>query len=153
MEDLNKTCAVTGHRELQEDFNKETTKKIIEEVILKGYNNFLVGMALGFDTVCFNILRKLKEKHKIKITAVVPCGEQDKYFNLKQKKKYREMLETADEVITLHEKFSFGCMQERNRYLVDNASLLIAYLKKKGGGTFYTVSYAEKQGKEIIMIK
>ena len=30
-------------------------------LIKKGYNRFLVGMAIGFDTLCFNILEKLRE--------------------------------------------------------------------------------------------
>ena len=41
-------------------------------------------------------------------------------------------------------------MFERDRYLVDNSDLLVCFLRKNRGGTFYTVNYARKKGKKII---
>ena len=41
-------------------------------------------------------------------------------------------------------------MHERNRYLVDNSGLCLCYLVKRGGGTYYTVQYAKKQGLPVI---
>ena len=46
-----------------------------------------------------------------------------------------------------------GCFHIRNRYLVDNCDLLIAIFNGEGkGGTAYTVNYAMKQGKEIVIL-
>jgi len=43
-------------------------------------------------------------------------------------------------------------MQKRNRNLVDNSGVCIAYLTENRGGTFYTVNYAAKLNREIINI-
>ena len=51
----------------------------------------------------------------------------------------------ADEIIVLSEEYTPYCMLKRNRFIVDNSSVLLAYLKEEKGGTKYTVDYAEKK--------
>ena len=109
-------------------------------------------MANGFDRVCADALLKIKNEKNIEIIGCVPCKEQDKYFNKKQKEEYKYLLENLDDVIILGEEYYNGCMQVRNRYMVDNSSLVIAYSKTDFGGTYYTVKYAEKQKKEIVYV-
>lgn len=41
-------------------------------------------------------------------------------------------------------------MFKRNRHLVDNSSVCVAYLTANSGGTAYTVNYAESKGLKII---
>lgn len=149
--DLFTTCCFTGHRVLKKDFNVENLEKVIEKVIKNGYKTFLVGMAVGFDTVVFETLLKYK-KQNIDIIACVPCKNQNKYFTKKQNEKYNELLLSADKVVYISDEYYDGCMQKRNRYMVDNSSILIAYLYSNMGGTKYTVNYAEKNGKTIIYI-
>jgi hypothetical protein len=36
-------------------------------------------------------------------------------------------------------------MQKRDKYMADNADILIAYLKKPTGGTAFTVNYFTKK--------
>ena len=43
-------------------------------------------------------------------------------------------------------------MFERNRRMVDNCDVLLAYLENERGGTFYTVNYAKKKGKRIVFL-
>ena len=45
-----------------------------------------------------------------------------------------------------------GCMHARNRYMIDNSSLCIAYMTKHTGGTAYTVEYAQENNKKIFNI-
>ena len=58
----------------------------------------------------------------------------------------------ADKVIYVSETYYNGCMLVRNRRLVDNSSVCVAYLTHAGGGTAYTVRYAEKSGVPVISI-
>ena len=44
-------------------------------------------------------------------------------------------------------------MIERNRYMVNNSSLMIALFSGQSGGTKSTIDYAKQQGIEIIIIK
>lgn len=43
-------------------------------------------------------------------------------------------------------------MFKRNRHLVDNSSICIAYLTEETGGTAYTVKYANQKGVRVINI-
>ena len=44
-------------------------------------------------------------------------------------------------------------MQQRNKYMIDNSSVLIALFNGKAGGTKQTVDYAKQQGLEILTIE
>ena len=43
-----------------------------------------------------------------------------------------------------------SCMQRRDRYMVDHASLLIAAFDGSAGGTRYTVEYAMRRGLDVV---
>lgn len=152
IEDKKITCSFSGHRILPKEFNTEELKKAVDNAIKDGFSQFLVGMAIGFDTLCVKELIKIKEKSDIKIVACVPCLDQAEYFNSKQKKEYFSLLKKADEVICLNENYFDGCMQQRNEFMVDNSSRLICYLKAGYGGTYSTVKYAVEKGLDIIYI-
>ena len=60
-----KALAVTGHRILTENFDIQELYDTLEKFINKEFDTFLIGMAIGFDAVCFNTLEKLKEKYSL----------------------------------------------------------------------------------------
>ena len=148
-----RTVAITGHRVLYDDFNKDKLKELLTKFVDKGFNTFLVGMALGFDTVCFQTLEEIKKQSEVKIIACIPCLKQDYKFTVKQKQEYDRMLSVADEKIVLSEEYTSTCMQKRNKFMVDNASGVLAYLKRDFGGTANTVKYAEKVGVPVIIFE
>ncbi len=147
-----RTCAVTGHRILGDGFDAASLKAVLEGLISGGYDTFLVGMALGFDTECFKILEEFRSKVPLKIIACIPCPEQADKFSECQKKEYSRMLSEADGKIIVSPGYTSGCMQKRNRFMVDNASVLVAYRRRDFGGTHGTVKYAEKNGVKVIEI-
>lgn len=147
-----KTCAVTGHRQVTNDLNVKNLTEIFEKLIDGGYQNFLIGMAVGFDTLCFKILENIRKKKDIKIIACIPCEKQDYNFSLEQKEQYRKMLLSADEKVLISKEYTPYCMQKRNRFMVDNASVLIAYLRKEKTGTSSTVNYAKRQDVSVIYV-
>lgn len=146
------TCAVSGHRKTECDLDENKLKKTFELLIEGGYETFLNGMALGFDTICFRILEKLREKNNIKIIACVPCRSQAEKFCAKDKKEYERMLSSADEIRLISGEYTPYCMMKRNMFMVDNSSVLVAYKRREEGGTAKTVKYAEKCGLKIIEI-
>jgi uncharacterized phage-like protein YoqJ len=148
------SIAISGHRFLPKDFDKSLVEKKLRLLIEKNFDVFLVGMAIGFDTVCFQILEKLREEYKnISIIACVPCRDQDALFNKAQKKEYKRMLENADEVVYISEKYTDKCMHERNKFMVDNSSALFYYLNTNYGGTAKTVKYALLKGRPILEVR
>jgi uncharacterized phage-like protein YoqJ len=149
---IEKTCAITGHRFIKEDIDFIELKEVFIDLIKKGIDTYLIGMAVGFDTLCYKILEKLKEDYQIKLVACVPCINQDRNFTPLQKKVYRDMLKKADVTIYVSTEYTPYCMQKRNMFMVDNSSVLVSYLRENKGGTYNTVKYAEKNKKKIIRI-
>ena len=146
------TCCFTGHRVIKKDFDDYRLKEVIDNLIKKGYETFLVGMAIGFDTECFKILLDLKKEYKINLVACIPCESQALNFTKEQKNEYDYLLSCADQKVLISKEYVKGCMLKRNKFMVDNCSGLIAYYKKETGGTASTVRYAIKTNVPIIYI-
>ena len=69
------------------------------------------------------------------------------------KNRYFSILRQADSVIYVSRNYYKDCMLDRNRFMVDHASILLAvYNGEKRGGTAATVNYAKKMKREIIAI-
>ncbi len=147
-----KAVSVTGHRVIREGFDKNKVEQVLLERIKLGYDTFLVGMAIGFDTICFQILEKFRKLFPIKIIACIPCETQAQKFSYSQKREYERMLAVADEKILVSKDYTPYCMQKRNMFMVDNSSLLIAYLRESLGGAKNTIEYAKKQNVSIIYV-
>lgn len=147
-----KRACVTGHRAMRAF--PAGLRETLRSVVLDGYTEFLVGMALGFDQYCCEELLRMKgEFPQIRLVACIPCGDQAARFTRAQKARYDRLCSAADERIVLYPSYVEGCMQERNRYMVDHSDLVVAYLRYAGGGTYYTVKYAVERGKEILYLK
>lgn len=160
------TLCFTGHRtqKLPWRFNeadprcvamKETLYNELLTSINEGYNTFLSGMALGFDILCVEVLLKLKKTYKdIKIIGIIPCKTQDKLWKDEQKKKYKDLLNKIDGVRCIYDDYiGSECMLERNRYMVNHSSKMIALFNGLPGGTKSTIDYAKKQGLNVTIIK
>lgn len=160
------TVCFTGHRSQKLPWRfdernerckamKETLRMEIEDSIRRGYNTFLCGMALGFDMICAETVIDLKKKYdNIKIIGVLPCKMQDIKWQLKDRIRYRCLLKKLDGTRCIYDDYiGAECMLERNRYMVNNSSLMIALFNGLPGGTKSTIDYARKQGLEIRIIK
>ena len=147
-----KNCAFTGHRQLDSRFDRNLLDRVILNLIKSGARNFYCGMAMGFDMIAAEIVLKYRESYPVRLCACVPCGEQSKFFSLKDRVRYEKILCAADEKIVFSPEYVDGCMQERDRFLVDNCDVLVCYLRKTCGGTYYTVNYAKKQNKKLIEV-
>lgn len=146
-----RTCAITGHRILYQQINKDKLKQLFLKVIEDGYDTFLNGMAIGFDAISFNVLEEIRREKDIRIIACIPCLNQSDKFNNSQKIEYERMVLSADESIVLSKKYTTTCMTKRNKFMVDNSDILIAYMSKNFGGTAKTVTYARENDKKIII--
>ena len=150
-----KTCAFTGHRVLGDDFSARKLKKEIKKLILAGVDTFYNGMAMGFDLLAAEKTLELKKRFPhIRLILCIPCYKQERSFSEKDKGRYATIYKKADEKKVLSEFYYRGCMQARNRYMVERADVLIAYCTKADGGTAHTVKCFEKMKpeREIIFI-
>lgn len=144
--------ALTGHRVLGTNFSRGKLEEALRRLIGEGAETFYCGMALGFDSLCCEMLLRLREEFPLKIVACIPCADQASRYSPRAKAKYEALLAACDEKIVLHERYENGCMFERNRCMVDRCDVLLAYLENERGGTYYTVNYAKKRGKRIVFL-
>ena len=151
-----KTVCFTGHRTipmLKKWKIEKKLKETLEALIDNGYCYFGAGGALGFDTIAAQTVLELKKKHpEIKLILVLPCKNQTRGWEEKDLSVYESIIEQADKVVYTQEHYDRGCMLKRNRHLVDNSSVCVAYLTEEKGGTAYTVNYANQKGVKVINI-
>ncbi len=154
MEARNTTVCFTGHRLLSKEELALIDEKlfgILEELYEDGFRHFITGGAIGFDTIAAEAVLKLKEKKgDATLHIAIPCPNQTELWHKKEKEKYFEILEKADSHETICEHYFNGCMQIRNRYMVDNSSALVAFYRGTKGGTGSTYKYASKKLPLII---
>ena len=151
------TAAFTGHR-WYDSSRKHSVRKKIEECVREAYRNgitnFVSGMAIGFDLLAAEVVLSLRhECPAITLTAVLPFREQASRFNELNKCRYYKCLSQADDIVILSNDYTAKCYLERDRFMVEHSSLLIAcYDGRNRGGTFWTVNFAARTGKNVINI-
>lgn len=144
-------CCFTGHRYLPDfDSVRIILNKEIKRLILNGTDYFICGGAYGFDMLAGEIVLSLKQLYDITLELALPCREQSKGWTTAQKGRYNYLLQNADIVNYISEEYYDGCMQKRNRYMVDNSECCVAFLTQMRGGTYYTVKYALENDKKVI---
>ncbi len=147
----NLKCAFTGHRKINitDEFREQFRLEIVR-LIHEGCTEFINGGALGFDMFAAFEIIKLKKQYPIRLKMMLPCKDQAKGWSRQNQMMYDEILFNADETEYISEKYEWDCMHKRNRRMVDECDVVIAFLNKKEGGTYYTVKYAEDNKKKVI---
>ena len=147
------TCCFTGHRIIRAehlDIIHKNLPILIRKLSMSGITNFIAGGAMGFDThAALAVLRERRQNPDISLTLALPCKNQTRNWNRQDIISYEEIRARADEVIYISDEYFNGCMQKRNRFMVDNSSHCIFYLASTRGGTAYTVKYALENGLEL----
>ena len=146
------SCAFTGHRELFADFDRPLLERVVSTLVRRGCTDFYCGMAKGFDLAAAETVLKLKGMYDAELIACIPYAGQAEYFSLSDRERYENILKYCSKKIIFSEKYNRWCMHARDRFMAENCSSLICYLRKNSGGTFYTVNYARRQGVKIIEI-
>ncbi len=148
------TCCFSGHRDVSDEDTgklKIITNSLIRSLVEKGFRTFKVGGALGFDTIAAQSVLKIRsELPDVRLILIAPYKDQAEKWSLKNRKEYERIKSSCDSVIYASSHYFRGCMQKRDRELVNGSDLCVCYLKKDSGGTFYTVRYAKKLGVKII---
>ena len=162
----NKTqsCCFTGHRQEKLPWGadesaagavtlKTTLFETLQAVYHSGIRHFICGMATGCDMYFCEAVIALRSAHpEITLEAAIPWEGQSAGWNATLKKRYNRLTEDCDFHTLVQSQYTPDCMMKRNRYMVDNSSLLIAAYNGSPGGTMNTLLYAMRQGLEIIQL-
>ena len=156
------SCCFTGHRpeKLPWRYNEEDPHCLslkrriadaVEAAYQEGYRHFLCGMALGCDLYfCESVLALRAACPDVTVEAAIPCPEQAGGWPPDQRDRYRRLVEACDYETLVSSRYTSYCMQRRDRYMVDHASLLIAVFDGTPGGTRYTMEYAMSRRLSIV---
>jgi len=155
-------CCFTGLRPQKLNFKENSEKYniimskcekyIVQLIELYSVTNFISGMALGWDSWCAEEILKLKNKYDITLECAVPCKEQEKHWDKADKERYYEILNKADNIVILQNKYSDDCMLKRNHYMINKSLYIIALWDGQKGGTAKTLQYAMKLKRCITII-
>ena len=154
MNERQKTCCFSGHRDIVAAELAPIQERLYSEIrrlVTNGVTRFIAGGAVGFDMVAAVCVLNLKasELPHLHLTLALPCIHHYKNWSRADKELLLHLLQRSDEVVFVSNEYQPGCMQKRNRYMVDRCDYLICYQMRQSGGTAYTVSYAKKQGLQI----
>ncbi len=148
----NKTCCVTGHRDIP-DVEIPKIKAALEAEIAKavqdGFTEFLSGFADGVDQYFAELIADKKNTHsELRLVAVLPYRA--RIVSLEKEETAKALLAVCDDVVVIQEKSDPSVYAKRNRYLVENADRVIAvYDGRETGGTVGTIRFAHMLQKEL----
>ena len=151
----NKTCCFTGHRDItpeEKDLCCRRITRAVEALVTIGVTEYVVGGALGFDTVAAVTLINLKRTRfpQITVTLAIPFRDQCSRWSLPNRALYNTVLSAVDKSVILSDTYHSRCMSVRNRYMVDKSAYCLSYVKKNSGGAFSTSEYAKKNGLRVL---
>lgn len=133
------TCSFFGHADTPSGVRvilKETIADLIEN---RGADLFYVGNHGGFDRMAVSVLKELRELYpRIQcniVLAYLPTEESE--------------LPTVfpEGIEFVPKRFAINF---RNKYMVERADIVVAYVNRSYGGAVKFVDMARKKGKEII---
>lgn len=150
------SCCFTGHRNIRrEDFPRVQAdlRRMLPRLADAGVCEFICGGALGFDTLAAQEVLLLKQSNpSVRLSLVLPCKDQAARWTPLQKEIYAFIAERADHTEVLFDRYVPGCMQLRNRRMVDRSQICIAYYTGRHGGTEYTINYAKQKGIRLLIV-
>ncbi len=147
------TCTFSGHREVYRSGIEARLDAEIEK-LLQTDNEFLflVGGMGQFDDMGADAVRAAKRRHPekcITLALVLPYMSNRLNTDKEYYRFYYDQIIIPKELDTAYYK---AAIQLRNRWMVDRADTVIAYIYRDFGGAPVTVRYARKKGKPVINI-
>jgi uncharacterized phage-like protein YoqJ len=117
-----------------------------------GVDTFLVGGARGFDMIAAEVLLELREREgkKLRLVSVLPFPSWRDKWPKEEYSRQEKILRGSDDILFSAETYSRMAYLDRDRRMVDESSVCIAYCTHWTGGTAYTVRYALQQGKTVL---
>lgn len=163
--DREHSCCFTGHRpgklpwgNREDDPRCLTLKTRLSDALAdayaQGFRHFLCGMAQGTDLYFCEAVLALRHLHpEVTLEAAIPFPTQADGWPPAQQQRYAVLVDQCDFETLVQHQYSAGCLQRRNRYMVDHAALVLAVYNGLGGGTMNTLAYAMAQEIPTVILE
>jgi len=146
---------VTGHRpDKLGGYDDQTYNRLVDLAVavfkLKKPQKVITGMALGWDQACCEGALRLK----IPVCAALPFPGFDSKWPDAAVSKFGSLLRQCSERVWVSEDKTYSAKKlfDRNKWVVDRCSLLVALYDGSMGGTHNTVEYAKSVDREMLNV-
>lgn len=136
------TVTFCGHRTIDRpDLLKSWLQEVVRGLILQGSNKFLLGGYGAFDLTAAHVVHTLKaEFPAVESTLVLAYLSTDMDPHLYDSSLYPPLEDVPPRY----------AISRRNRWLVENSDIVVAYVQHSWGGAATMLSYARRKGKTVI---
>ena len=86
------------------------------------------------------------------VEAAIPCPSQPEGWPEAERARWQSLVDRCDYETVVQDHYDAGCMQRRNRYMVDHAAMLIAVHDGQPGGTRRTIEYAMRRRLDVVIL-
>lgn len=163
--DRTTTCCFTGHRPDRLPWGtdegdprclrlKARLDRAVHGAYGRGMRHFICGMARGSDLYFAESVLALRALHpEVTLEAARPYERQASAWPHEEQARYEAILDQCNYESLIQHHYDRGCLQRRNRYMVDHACLVLSvYDGSPRGGTAQTLLYALRQGVETQIL-
>lgn len=136
------TVTFCGHRTIDRPTEvKSWLEEVVRSLILQGSNKFLLGGYGAFDLMSAHVVHALKaEFPSVESTLVLAYLSTDTDLHLYDNSLYPPLENVPPRY----------AISRRNRWLIENSDVVVAYVQHSWGGAATTLSYAKRKGKAVI---
>lgn len=141
--------SMIGHRVVEDYSVEERLHELFRELPrTREYVEFYLGRNGDFDILAASVIKRLQKNYRDDNSAMIlvlpyPVKNYEYYED------YYDEIIIPDELHGVHPK---AAITERNRWMVTNTDVLIAYIQNESGRTAPCVHMAEQLGRKIIKI-
>ena len=136
-----------GHSDFYETGDiKERVLSIINELAKGEGVEFFLGGYGRFDSFAYEVAKEYQKEHTDSKLIFVSPYQTESYLK-KRVEIYDESIYPLDGKVPLKFAISY-----RNKWMVENADAVIAYVKRSIGGAYQTLKHALKHNKTVINI-
>ena len=153
---LKRVC-FTGHRPAKLHASEAAVKAALATEIKRaydeGYRTFITGMAQGVDIWAGELVLQLRSKDSsVRLICALPFPGFGDSWSPEWRQRYHAVLTQADLTREISDHYSMATFQKRNEWMVEQADLVIAYVKYSWGGAAKTLECAKRKKVPIINI-
>ena len=137
------TCIFFGHKDTPYEVKDKLRETIVKLIEKQDVTNFYVGNHGNFDRMVLSVLKELSNlypqiRYSVVLAYLTQHGEED-FSNTV----YPEGIESVPK------RFAIDF---RNKWMVQQADIVVAYVRRFIGGAAKFTEMAKKRGKEVINI-
>ena len=141
--------AFFGHRDTLITTHLENQlEQVVKELITNGYDEFWCCEQGNFDWLARTTMQRLKKENP-NITLCYICAYNPNHYSTIKQQFLEERYELIYPPIATKGPQKFA-ISRRNKYIAENANVIVCYITRKSGGSYQAVRQAQQKQKLII---